>query len=479
MSDHDMHLAQLDRMTRALYPKTEGEGGLLTTLLTKEKVDEEGESRQGVSLGTKGHPFDMRAVCDFQVSNEHHSTCIHTKVAATVGLGHLTEQQKEKRQMEADPMAFTNPNGTPKPRNTESTQLLSKVDEVLNPLCASTWQETLWDAAEDFWQVGNGYLEVVRKGEGGEITGLHHIPAADVHVFLEDRNYNRHYTVEGIDEQDGTTIRRFACFGDKDDFIKRVQNQSEGRGGGGFIDFQVPAQDDRPQTELISEVIHFRRPTSMSRWYGFPDWVSATASIELVQMMMQHNFDFFLNRGVPEFIALFLGQKLEAKDWEKIENALKANIGLGNSHKSIAANLVVDPEFRVQIEKLAMESNGEDVFGKMRENLALGIVSAHRVPPLLAGIQIPGKLGATNELPNALMAFQILVVGPAQRLFQQTLGMTLGGDDTGLDLSTEDFEFVKITEEINVGKMDTVARMRQTPMQAEEEGRDVSEGVKN
>ena len=125
-----------------------------------------------------------------------------------------------------------------------------------------------------------------------------------------------------------------------------------------------------------------------------------------------------------------------------------------------------------------MEDSGtDDKFSKMKETLALSIVSAHRVPPLLAGIQIPGKLGAVNELPNALKGFQSLVIEQAQRLFQQTLGNTLGQDGTGLTI--EDFEFQKITEVFDIENMDTVARMRQSPMQAKAEGRDLSQGVKD
>lgn len=471
-------VASFVRQSKPLYKMPGSDEGLLEALLTKEQLaketmPEDGESKQGVSHGAKAHPFNMSAVLDFDTSNEHHSTCLNTKIAAHVGLGHMTEKQRLEKKMKVNPMMEI---GEAEMAILTSDNDSSKVDETLNPLCRSTWQETLSDVAEDYWKLGNGYLEVVRN-KAGRITGIHHIPACEVHIYLENSKYDYHYRIDGTDEFDGTSVRRFAAWDDREDFIKRATSVGRDRKGS-WVDFDLPVRGGEEDADYyVSEVIHFRRPSSQSKWYGFPDWLSCVASIELVQMLMQHNFDFFLNRGVPEFMALFLGSQIDPSDWKKIEDALKGNIGMGNSFKTVIANLNVDPEFRVQIEKLAMDQNGEDIFGKMRENLALGIVSAHRVPPLLAGIQIPGKLGATNELPNALMAFQLLVIGPAQKLFQQILGMTLGSEEAGLGLTTDDFAFVTITEEIDVGQMDTVARMRQTPMQAANEGRNLQDGV--
>ena len=451
-------VADLRRRHKPLY-KSIGENGddsdegVLTHLMKAQQVAEEGKSNQKRSWGLIPHPFNRSGVNEFLTANEHHSTSIHTKTAALVGLGHVTEQKKAMRRGEEV--------------SAENMEITSRVDTTLNPLTRKTWAETLYDVAEDFVNQGDGYLEVVRRN--GVITGIHHLPATHTNVYLEQDGHNFHYVVctkgEGGSFSTGGIQKRFACFGEKEGFIQRMSSS------------QIPGIESQSlDPDTVSEVIHFRRPNSMSRWYGYPDWLSAAASIELVQIIVQHNFDFFLNRCVPEVLMLFLGQKLDPEDWKKIKAAFEGTIGPGKNYKSILANLEVNEDFRVQLEKLAEDNGDEDRFSSMRENLALSIVSAHRVPPLLAGIQIPGKLGATNELPNALMSFQILVIGPMQKLFQQTLGSTLGED---LGLTIEDFEFVTITEEINVGEMDTVARMRQSPMQAEQEGRDLDQGVRS
>lgn len=459
----DQMVIPLPRVSRNLHStelvKAAGDGSFLDALL---KVDDrpESTSSQGVAVGRKSHPFNFDTVTRFQTANVHHGRAIHAKVAATVGLGFQTPNDKKRKDHKQNPMGAEGAGDMPPEGD------LAVIDERLNPLCEHSWQDTLHDVCEDYWQTGNGYLEVVR-GEGGEILGLHHLTAKETWVVIEDHRYNRHYSVQSSEDSAG--VRLFAKFGDLDDFLARQ--------AGGQIRFEGPYES--LSAANTSEVIHFRRPTSLSRWYGFPDWLAAVASIELVQCLTQHEYDFFLNRGVPEFMLFIIGQQLHAKDKDRIEAAMRSTIGLSNQHKSLLVNLpAAGDALKVQLEKLAIESKSDgSQFAGMAESLALQIVTAHGVPPLLAGIQIPGKLGASNEMVQAMQAFQTLVIGPTQRLFRQTLANTLG-KDPGLGLTQADLVLNTITDEIDVQKADTMARMRQSPQEAEAEGRDMEDGVK-
>lgn len=426
---------------------------MLTTLLKEES------SNQAVKLGRQDHPFDMTQVKSFLTGNEHHSACIYAKVASTTGLG-FVDGEEEVVVKPADMVM-----GTPEKTRRQFVEAAS--DKLLNPLCSISWADVLHDVTEDFWQTGNGYFEVIREAPGKEIVGVHHLPAHKPYIYVENANYDFHYEI--VDDEGNSTLRRFARFGDGENFLQRVASDT--------IDFQLPTE--QKDNTNITEVIHIRQPTSLSRWYGFPRWLSGVPPIELAQMLMQWKYDFFINRGVPEFMLFILGQKLQPDDWKKVEDALKANIGLGNTRKSLALNLT-NPEIKIQVEKLGLEGKSDDDFGKTKESLAASIVTAHGVPPLLAGIQIPGKMGATNELPNALMAFQILVIGPAQRLFQQTLGTTFGHSEQGVKgITIQVFALHRITDQIDLQAADTVSRMRTPVAQAQAEGRRTSEGLRD
>lgn len=436
------------RNHRELYP-TDMKGSALAEIfkLANEKAVDSG---QGVTLGRKQHPFDRTTVNKFQISNVHHSTCIKTKTAATVGLGFEAKEDDDG---------------------------LTAVDRELNPLCENSFTDVLNDVGEDYYQCGEGGFEIVRENDdpNANILGVHHIPCAHLHRFLEDTLYNSHFEI--TTGEGGSVSRRFARFGDLAEFKKRIVTS---QGVAGSVLFDATNIQGNDVKDIRSEVIILRQPTSLSRWYGFPDWLAATASIELVQCYLQFQFDFFLNRGVPEFLLFITGQKLGKEDWKKVENAIKANIGLGNSHKSMALNLQ-NENITIQVEKLAMESKSDEGQVKLKENLALDIVSAHRVPPLLAGIQTPGKLGASNELPNAIMAFYLLVIAPAQRIFEQTLGCTLGDKkrNGNLNLTPKDFKLKKIIDVMNLEMMATVGGMREDTTSAQASGRDLEAGLQD
>lgn len=431
----------VNRSDRRLFAESNSSEGLLAKVLRPAKV--KGASKQKVAYGEKPQPFDFKAASELVLVNIHHARCIRTKRNCTVGLGHK------------------------KP----------KTAKILDKLCNGSWQTVLNKLCEDYWNLANAYLEVVRDGTApnAPITGLHHLPAKDVRIVVEDRYQNHHYLASSGEEAAGDV--RLARYGDLLDLetperLRRIQSL-------GFsltVDNQEPGDDRR-----VSEIIPFQQESSLSRWYGIPDWIPATPQIELEQCNLQHNFDFYLNRGVPEFILFILGHLLTPKEFKELQKQLQANTGLGNSRKSIVLNIQGSEALKVQLEKLALEGKSDgSQFEAMSNVNAQAIVAAHGVPPLLAGILIPGKLGSSNEFPNALMSFQSTIIDQAQQDFTQTLNNTLGDTKTngGLRLGPGAFDFKKVTESIDLGQADTIGRMRQTVPEAKAEGRDLSAGVK-
>jgi hypothetical protein len=163
---------------------------------------------------------------------------------------------------------------------------------------------------------------------------------------------------------------------------------------------------------------------------------------------------------------------------DALKQLLMSHIGLGNSHKSGVFNIPQEG-IRVILERLGLDStSGEDGFTKKSETMALDIVTAHQVPPLLAGIQIPGKLGANNEMINAMMAFQTLVVAPMQKTIMTILNNTLGNSlyNAGIDLGSDAFKLKTIMDEIDLQKADTAGRMREEVTGSK---RDLSAGTKD
>lgn len=426
--------AVIERKAHDLYPRQADQVSLLMTLA--KAVLEPGPANTNAPLapGMKNHPFDFEAAARLKILNVHHSTCIAAMKMSMAGLGHEDE----------------------------------KVAKALNVLCprGRPWLTLLLQVMEDYAQFGNGYIEVVR-GEGGVIAGLHHLPARDVRFVLEENSIDGHWSIRGgsLDGSLNQTATVMAKFGDLDLFVER----------------NGPLLGDR----RVSEVIHFIDPSSANRFYGMPDWLAGVASMELVQALHQHQFDFHVNRGVPEFLLFLTGGKVDSKTWNSLKTAMQSHVGVTNSHRSSMFNLT-DPDIEVHVEQMAMAGIEDGVFFQsMSETLSVNIVSAHRTPPSLAGILIPGKMGASNETSNAVMMYQALKIGPAQTIVEQILDATLGDPllNGGLELAAGDFALKTIVDEMaeNMSKLapvKTMGGMKQEMPDAAAEGRDLNAGLK-
>jgi len=386
-----------NRQHMAMFEKPSG-GISWSIYLHKAIENSQNISNRTVNSGIVPHPFDWAATKRFKSSDPHHSSCIEAKISATVGLGFKDAATEAK----------------------------------LDPLSETTVQDVITAAAEDYHTVGNCFIEVVRDGE--TIVGIFHVAAEDVHIYVEDgKTLNFHYRVRT--ESGSETVA--AAFGKKKEMLER----------------KILLSRDLQDQDSISEIIHIRRPSALNRWYGVPDWLAAVSQIELAQCISQYNYDFFLNNGVPEFIFILSGADL-GEVWDKeIVPALKGATGIGNGHSTVAIN-IPDENVQAVVQKLGVEM-ADGWFQNMLDTVAVRIVTAHRVPPIITGIQIPGKLGANNEHVNAMWLFQGLVIGPAQKVLQKGLGVTLGSDSGVLGLSgPEPFEFNTITDTIPTARVE-------------------------
>jgi len=425
------------------------------------------ESNQGNSTGINRNnyqvipqPFSFCKTIALKDISTHHAACIQSKKYSTVGLGFYGEDEISGSDttisdLESE-IAQAQKNTTVRDvvsLLTGNQKVNSKVDDLLDPLTYFGFQNELMDMTEDFMDVGTGYLEVARDSEEN-ITGIRHVPVADLRPVIQGPNLFYLY------KNPNGTDRYFAMYGQKDWLMANYPG-----GGTGQI-----------TREEVSEIIPFLMPSNRVKFYGYPDWLSAVVDIDLTAMSKQYKADFYSNRGVLDFMVSVTGTSMDDKQWSTLEGIVKGSVGAGRNFKSGVLN-VSNENAKVQVDKLAMDMNTEEQFAKDNEVLSQNIVSAHRVPPLLANILIPGKLGASNEFVNALIGYQLLVIGPYQQIIQSQLGRTLGDQEHngGLDLSADSFRLRTLTSQINITGLDAVSRSRSEAVT--EEDRDFSEGV--
>lgn len=408
------------------------------------------------------HPVDYRGLFDLRSDSVHHENCVDTKVNATMGLGFRSD----------------------------------KVSTTLDPLTLYGSDQLLRAVGWDYYAGGQAYIEVVRRGN--KIAGLHHMANHEVYKVLEDPyGVNFHWEIMPVDYEwgfgDSASKKIYARFGDKERLLSKA----------GELGLEDVSADE------IGELIHLPRCIdSSNRHYSIPDWLAAVPYIGLIRCLLQHQYDFFNNRGVPEMAVVVKGA-ITKKHFQTIANKMKATIGIGNQFKSFVVQVPQNGD--IAFEKLAFETQAEGFFKELMETLSLHVVTAHKTPPLLGGIQTPGKLGATNEFPNALQSFQTTCIMQEQVNLSVLLACTLG-KDPGIALSAEDFApskgepeempepspgfkmpikdpgkakpgskrngFNTVLDMIDIKGADTISRMREPLPEAQASGRDLGAGVK-
>lgn len=418
----------LQRSHQKLYSFLDSPDELLTDYVLKSiNISDNSVSAIRERMGEVHKPIDMIRLLNTRGINEHHSTCLRAKEHCTTGLGLVNES----------------------------------MEEVLDGLCEVSFQDVISDVTQDFEMTGNGYMEVVRN-ESGAIKALYHQKAPAVTVVVDDEQNGYHFLIKGtgLPFAETTKAIRMARFGDTERFKTVI----------------MPKYGIKEPN--FSELIHIRQPSPISIWYGMPDWLAGIVSIEIIRKCDEQTFDAFNNRCVPEFFLFLIGGAVDPKSFNALEAALNRTIGSGNTRKSALVHLP-DTNVKVQLEKLAAEGRTDTVgFPETSVAAALRIVTAHGVPPLIAGIQVPGKLGATNELPSAMVCFQLLTIDPKQRIFQTVLNNTLGRSNIR-GVTRRSFKFKKITDEADLQALTTVGGMREPVQQATAEGRNLGNGFKS
>lgn len=386
---------------------------LVHLLKASSPARQDGATNTGTEVGTRAHLINKGASRAMRDLNQTHATCLQAKRESSVGMGHRDQE----------------------------------IHDVLDPLCRYGWQDALDSAGDDFVGEGEGFLEIVWDEGRTLVQGINFLDGADVHVVVEQENESEqiHYQVTGR-----TMTRETVAMAAWGDLLGLRQRYGD---AGGFIRADLIGTRQgaiaAPAGGRIvnSEVIHFRMPNPRDPYSGYPDWVAATPAIELMQCMIRHEFDFHFNRGVPELIYEVIGN-IKRADWDEIRRVFAAQVGLGNSQKTAAFNYPGGPESIATKVHMLGDPRSQDFFSEKTDTLAMMIATAHGIPPMLANVILPGKIGASNEGPNALLLFQKRKLGQIQRLFSRVLAATLG---SGVPLAQPEGAPKKLTREQFLG----------------------------
>lgn len=253
--------------------------------------------------------------------------------------------------------------------------------------------ETLTKVWRDYEVTGNGYLEIGRKIDG-EIGFVGHIPATTMRIRRKR---------DGFVQLSGFDAQFFAHFGDNHDKDTGEYNPKRNPLGGG----------------KANEVIHFKKYSPTSGYYGVPDIISAQHAIAGNEFAARYNLDYFENKAVPRYAIILKGATLSQNAENSLLSFFEASLK-GQNHRSIYIPLPGDTgDQKVELELKAIEAGIQDSSfnNYWKINLDM-ILMAHRVPISKVATGAGGSLAIARDADKT---FKEQVCGPEQKIAEKKL----------------------------------------------------------
>lgn len=314
----------------------------------------------------------------YEISSPHYAA-VNAKVANIVGLGYkFVETNKTKRGLERI-----------KSQDKKEKALLALAehrddltDEVENFNEEDTFTETLEKVWRDYEVMGNGFIEVGRNKDSS-IGYIGHIPAQTVRVRrLRD----------GYVQINGRDAVFFRNFGD---------------------DVSNPIGTDRNPNELI----HIKRYSPSSTYYGVPDVVAAQQAIAGNEFSSRFNLDYFENKAVPRHLITLKGANLGVTAQTELLGFFETGLK-GQNHRSLFIPLPADDgPNKVEFDIEPIDTGKADSSFKDYRNDNLNeILMAHRVP--ISKVSTASGTGVAVAR-DADKTFKEQVCQPQQRLLEK------------------------------------------------------------
>jgi len=351
-----------------------------------------------------------------------HYAAVNAKVANIVGLGYrLVETPKTKRALEEAQERGDKQAKKLRRKLDEQREELTDYLETLNE--EDSFVEILTKVWRDYEVTGNGYLEIGRKKDG-EIGYMGHIPATTMRIR---RNRDGFVQLSGFDAQ------FFAHYGAGiDKKTGRVKSIRNPLGGG-----------------TPNEVIHFKKYSPTSGYYGLPDILAAQSAIAGNEFSARYNLDYFENKAVPRYAIILKGATLSQNAEASLLSFFEASLK-GQNHRSIYIPLPGDtPEQKVDLKLEAIEAGIQDSsFNNYRKANLNDILMAHRVPISKISTGDGGSLAIARDADKT---FKEQVCGPEQKIAEKKLSGPIRELTDSFDIK---FNEMTLTDEDTQSKID-------------------------
>lgn len=363
------------RSITAMQKRFEGESGVESKMIEDDVIT--GYNAFEVVLP----PYNQDYLAKLYELSVPHKAAVDAKVSNIVGLGYNFIPSAEVK-MKMDSFGSDKSDKYQKKLDKWRQILSDKLDGMNEE---DTFTEVLQKVWKDYETTGNGYLEVSRSEANNAIGYIGHVPAATVRVR-----------------------RR------RDGFVQIIANKAVFFRNFGKKDADPIGRDPNP-----SEIIHFKKYSPSSTFYGVPDIVPASGAVAGMKFSQDFNLDYFENKAVPRHVIVLKGATINPRLAKNILEFFETGLK-GKNHRSLFVPLPAETDKNKVDLKIEPVEAGvqESSFDKYDKSNIAKILMAHRVPVNKIGLPEGVSLAVARDADKT---FKEQVCRPEQQTAEKKL----------------------------------------------------------
>ena len=320
----------------------------------------------------------------YEMSSPHYAA-VKAKVANIAGLGFdfiLTHAMQRKLSGADD----AKKERMRKQLDNTKEDLYSWLDDTNSE---DTFSETLIKVWTDYEVMGNGYIEIGRT-IGGQVGYIGHIPASTMRIRKE-----------------------------RDGYVQMVSNRVKF-----FRNFGEDTPDQLGNDPRPNEIIHIKKYSPTSQYYGVPDIVAAQQAVVGNEFAARFNLDYFENKAVPRYVIVVKGGSFNSAGEQNLLEFFETGLK-GRNHRTIYIPLPADEtDKKTSFEMKPVEAGTQDSsFVNYRRGNLSDILMAHRVPVTKVSMSENIGLAASRDADKN---FKEQVCRPEQKMFEKKINRIIG-----------------------------------------------------
>jgi phage portal protein BeeE len=213
-----------------------------------------------------------------------------------------------------------------------------------------------------------------------------------------------------------------------------------------------------------NEVLHIKKYSPTSTFYGIPDIVAAQQAVAGNEFAARFNLDYFENKAVPRYAIILKGATLGSAAETRLLSFFDTDLK-GTNHRSVYIPLPGDTaDNKVELKLEAIEAGIQDSsFNNYRRANLSDILMAHRVPVTKISVAEGASLAVAKDADKT---FKEQVCGPEQSVFEKKLNRIIKELTDKLDISLNE---MTLTDENTQSQIDE--RRRKTGVETANEQR--------